>query len=195
MIVGNKFLDSPLQQSALNFAKEHHKGQYRKGSSRQYISHCMEVARILHKNGYSDEIIAAGLLHDTVEDTEVTLKDLERLFGEEVSNLVKNVSEDKSIGRPWLERKRMYVKSISNAPEGSVVISAADKLHNITETFQDWLKVGDAVFLKFNAGKNKQKWFYRSLSEIYTIRAFFFEDDSLLKMAQSIDNVLSKMEM
>lgn len=130
-----------------------------------------------------------------MEDTEVTLKDLERLFGEEVSNLVKNVSEDKSIGRPWLERKRMYVKSISNAPEGSVVISAADKLHNITETFQDWLKVGDAVFLKFNAGKNKQKWFYRSLSEIYTIRAFFFEDDSLLKMAQSIDNVLSKMEM
>lgn len=192
---GNKFLDSPLQQSALKFARNCHKGQYRKGSPRQYITHCMEVARILHKNGYSDEIVAAGLLHDTVEDTKASFEDLERLFGEKVSDLVKHVTEDRSLNLPWLERKVMYVKSISNAPEGSVAISAADKLHNITETFQDWLKVGDAVFLIFNADKENQKWFYRSLSEMYIIRGLFFENRSLLKIAQSINKVLAKMSM
>lgn len=190
-----EFLNTPLQESALKFAKNCHKGQYRKGTSRPYITHCMEVARILNKNGYSDEIVAAGLLHDTVEDTEASFEDLERLFGEEVSDLVKHVTEDKTLDLPWLERKVMYVKSISNAPEGSVAISAADKLHNITETFQNWLKVGDAVFLLFNADKENQKWFYRSLSEMYIVRGLFFENRSLLKIAQSINKVLAKMSM
>ena len=84
---------------------------------------------------------------------------------------------------------------LTDAPEGAVVISAADKLHNITETLEKWLKVGDAVFLVFNADKEKQKWFYRSLTEMYIIRGLFFENRALLKIAQSIRKVLVKMGM
>lgn len=195
MSVGKKFLESPKGESALKFAKESHKGQFRKGTRKPYINHCLEVARILHKHGYSEEIVIAGLLHDTVEDTEATLEDLERLFGEEVSNLVKYVTEDKSPSLSWNERKVMYIKMLTDAPEGAVVISAADKLHNITETLEQWLKVGDAVFLVFNADKENQKWFYRSLTEMYIIRGLFFENRALLKIAQSIRKVLVKMGM
>ena len=62
--VGKKFLNTPLGEHALRFAKECHKGQFRKGTTRPYITHCTEVARILHKHGYSEEIVIAGLLHD-----------------------------------------------------------------------------------------------------------------------------------
>ena len=192
---GKKFLNTPLEESALRFAKKNHKAQVRKGSVRPYITHCMEVARILHKNGYSEEIVVAGLLHDTVEDTEVTLEDLRRKYGEEISNLVKYVTEDKSPGLSWEKRKVMYIKNLTDAPEGSVVVSAADKLHNVTEMLQDWLKVGDAVFLRFSEGKEKQKWFHRSLTEMYFVRSLFFENNSLLKMTRSINKVLGKMGM
>lgn len=195
MSVGKKFLNTPLQESAYRFAKECHKGQFRKGSPRPYINHCTEVARILNKFGYSEEIIIAGLLHDTVEDTEVTLEDLRIGFGERVSNIVKYVTETKTPGLSWTERKVMYIKKLTDAPEASVVVSAADKLHNVTEMLQDWLKVGDAVFLRFSEGKEKQKWFHRSLTEMYFVRGLFFENNSLLKMTRSINKVLGKMGM
>ena len=195
MTVGKKFLNTPLQETAYRFAKECHKGQFRKGTPRPYINHCTEVARILNKFGYSEEIIVAGLLHDVVEDTEVTLEDLRREYGEEVSNLVKYVTEIRTPGLSWTKRKVMYIKNLTDAPEGSVAVSAADKLHNVTEMLQDWLKVGDAVFLRFSVGKEKQKWFHRSLSEVYFVRGLFFENRSLLTMAQSINKVLGKMGM
>jgi len=195
MTVGKKFLKTPLQESAYRFAMECHRGQFRKGSPRPYINHCTEVARILNKFGYSEEIVIAGLLHDTVEDTEVTLEDLRIGFGKEVSNLVNYVSEDKSPELSWTERKVGYIKKLTDAPEGAVVISAADKLHNITETLEEFLKVGDAVFLKFNSGKEDQKWFYRSLTEMYFVRSLFFENKSLMKMTRSINKVLGKMGM
>ena len=184
MSVGKKFLNTPLQESAYRFAKECHKGQFRKGSPRPYINHCTEVARILNKFGYSEEIIVAGLLHDTVEESEVTLEDLRIGFGQRVSDIVKYVTEDKSPGLSWEKRKVMYIKNLTDAPEGSV-----------TEMLQDWLKVGDAVFLRFSEGKEKQKWFHRSLTEMYFVRSLFFENNSLLKMTRSINKVLGKMGM
>ena len=195
MSAGKKFLKTPLQESAYKFAKECHKGQFRKGTPRPYINHCTEVARILNKFGYSEEIIIAGLLHDTVEDTEVTLEDLRIGFGERISNLVKHVTETRTPGVSWEKRKVMYIKNLTDAPEGSVAVSAADKLHNVTEMLQDWLKVGDAVFLRFSEGKEKQKWFHRSLTEMYFVRGLFFENKSLLKMTRSINKVLGKMGM
>ena len=192
---GKKFLKTPLQESAYRFAKECHKGQFRKGTPRPYINHCTEVARILNKFGYSEEIIVAGLLHDTVEESEVTLEDLRIGFGERISDIVKYVTEDKSPDLSWEKRKVMYIKNLTDAPESSVVVSAADKLHNVTEILQDWLKVGDAVFLRFSEGKEKQKWFYRSLTEMYFVRGLFFENKSLLKMTRSINKVLGKMGM
>tara|TARA_Y100000589_G_scaffold161681_1_gene153602 strand:+ start:1116 stop:1691 length:576 start_codon:yes stop_codon:yes gene_type:complete len=189
------FLETPIQKSAYKFAKDAHRGQVRKGSPRPYISHCMEVARIVNKHGYPEDYVIAALLHDTVEDTDVTLHDLKIEFGQEVANIVKCVTVEKNPKSTWIKRKVDYIKNLTDAPEGAVVVSAADKLHNITETFEKWLKVGDAVFLIFNADKEKQKWYYRSLTEMYFLRGLFFENKSLLKMARSINKVLGKMGM
>ena len=190
-----KFLETRIQQSALRFAKDAHRGQVRRGTKKPYVSHCMEVARILYKNGYSEECIVAGLLHDTVEDTEVTLDDIRIGFGEEVEKIVKYVTADMSPELSWTERKVRYIKNLTDAPEESIAVASADKLHNITETFEQWLKVGDSVFLIFNAGKKEQQWYYRSLTEMFFIRGLFFENKSLLKMTRSINKVLGKMGM
>ena len=190
-----KFLETRIQQSALRFAKLAHDGQVRKGTKKPYVSHCMEVARILHKNGYSEDCIVAGLLHDTVEDTDVTLNDIRNGFGEKVEKIVKYVTADMSPELSWTERKVRYIKNLTDAPEESIAVASADKLHNITETFEQWLKVGDAVFLIFNAGKKEQQWYYRSLTEMFFIRGLFFENKSLLKMTRSINKVLGKMGM
>ena len=190
-----KFLETRIQQSALRFAKDAHRGQVRRGTKKPYVSHCMEVARILYKNGYSEECIVAGLLHDTVEDTEVTLDDIRIGFGKEVEKIVKYVTEDMSPELSWTERKVRYIKNLTDAPEESIAVASADKLHNITETFEQWLKVGDSVFLIFNAGKKEQQWYYRSLTEMFFIRGLFFENKSLLKMTRSINKVLGKMGM
>lgn len=190
-----KFLETRIQQSALRFAKLAHDGQVRKGTKKPYVSHCMEVARILHKNGYSEDCIVAGLLHDTVEDTDVTLNDIRIGFGEKVEKIVKYVTADMSPELSWTERKVRYIKNLTDAPEESIAVASADKLHNITETFEQWLKVGDSVFLIFNAGKKEQQWYYRSLTEMFFIRGLFFENKSLLKMTRSINKVLGKMGM
>ena len=190
-----KFLETPTQQSALRFAKDAHKGQVRRGTKRPYINHCMEVARIIHKNGYPEEYVVAALLHDTVEDTEATLEDIRDKFGNDVVEIVKYVTADMSPNLTWSQRKIGYIKNLSDAPEGSIVVSAADKLHNITETFEQWIKVGDSVFLIFNAGKEQQKWYYRSLTDLYFVKSLFFDNRSLIKMTRSINKVLGKMGM
>ncbi len=201
----NDIIDSSYQKisskekkiiyESLVIAFNGHDGQMRK-SGEPYIYHPLEVARIVAKDIGLDYIsVAAAILHDTVEDTEVTLEDLRREYGEEVSNLVKYVTETRTPGLSWTKRKVMYIKNLTDAPEGSVVVSAADKLHNVTEILQDWLKVGDAVFLRFSEGKEKQKWFHRSLSEVYFVRGLFFENRYLLTMTQSINKVLGKMGM
>lgn len=195
MTEGKKFLDTVPQKEALEFSRRNRKNKFRKGTSRPYVNHCMEVARILHKNGYSEDTVIAGLLHDAVEDSETTLEDIETKFGKEVSETVKWITEDRIAIPLWIERKLDYIKRISNAPEAAVAVSVADNLHTITEVFQDWLKVGDAIFLKFDSDREKQKWYYRSLTEIYFIRGLFFENRGIMKMSRSITKVLGKMGM
>ena len=189
------FLKTPMQASAFRFAKECHRGQVRKGTSIPYITHPVEVAKIIYLYHFPEEYIIAALLHDTVEDTEATLEDLKVGFGEEVANIVKYVSEDKLPELSWSERKERYIDMLLNAPEGSVVVSAADKLHNIIDTLKDWSELGDSVFEKFNSGKEKQRWFYRSLTEVYLERGNSSGNEALMRMSKRINKILEKMGM
>lgn len=195
MYVGKLFKNNPRIIESYEYAKLHHKGQFRKGTSKPYINHCVEVASILFENGYSEDIVISGMLHDVVEDTKVTILDVEKKFGKKIANIIRNVSENKSSELSWSERKVKYLRRLTNTSEESIVVSAADKLHNITETFQEWLEIGDMVFEKFNAGKDSQKWFYRSLTDVYIIRGVFFKNDSIMKIARSINGILAKMGM
>jgi len=127
-----KQLFSPLLYKAAEFAAIKHEGQYRKHPVLKipYIVHPMGVACILLRAGYDDEVVAAGILHDVLEDCGITANELAERFSPRISKLVVQVSEmDKSLS--WAERKRLYCEELEKAEDEAVAIAAADHLHNL----------------------------------------------------------------
>lgn len=121
----------PLLKSALDWAAIWHKDQVRKYPDVQvpYVSHIAGVAAILSRHGFAEEVVAAGALHDVLEDCGVTFEVLTEKFGAEVATLVRHVSEeDKSLS--WEERKRAYLEHFSKKPWEAQAITLADKIDN-----------------------------------------------------------------
>jgi (p)ppGpp synthase/HD superfamily hydrolase len=90
---------SPLTRDALNFANERHAGQTRDLDDLPFVTHPVEVACLLHEAGYPDAVVAAGVLHDVLEDTDAERSELESRFGARVAELVDAVSDDPSRAR------------------------------------------------------------------------------------------------
>jgi (p)ppGpp synthase/HD superfamily hydrolase len=166
-------LDQPMDNGeqvdlidrAIEFAVEAHEHQKRKGTETAYIIHPFSVALILAKAGCSDEMIVAGILHDTVEDTPVQNETIREKFGETVASIVESCSEpDKT--RPWEERKEHTLRFLKNAPLPVRLVSCADKLHNLRTIARELNKIGDEVWVRFNRGKDEQKWYYESLVKV-----------------------------
>ncbi len=150
---------------AIEFSANAHLGYYRKGSNLPYITHPFEVAKILAKAVDPDKneaLISAGLLHDTVEDTAISLDDIRREFGEEVALLVASDSEDKS--KSWEERKQATIDFLRDQASLDMrLLACADKLANLRSIKEDYEKIGDAVWEIFARGKKKQAWYYRGI--------------------------------
>jgi (p)ppGpp synthase/HD superfamily hydrolase len=146
---------------AIVFAAKKHDGQKRKGTDIPYISHPMEVMAILIANGCSDTVIAAGILHDTLEDTETTGDEIRDLFGADVLKIVESESEDKS--KSWKERKQATIDELRTASLDTKMVCCADKLSNARSMYADLLECGDTLWDRFNAGKDDLKWYYRSI--------------------------------
>ena len=128
-----KFVErSPLTREALELASRWHEGQTRDIGDIPFVTHPVEVACLLHEAGYPDDVVAAGVLHEVLEDTEVTRADLERRFGERVSDLVAAVSEDPSI-EDEAERKAALRAQVTTAGEDAAAIFAADKISKTRE--------------------------------------------------------------
>jgi (p)ppGpp synthase/HD superfamily hydrolase len=123
---------SPLTRDALAFAAEHHAGQTRDIDGIPFVTHPVEVACLLHEAGYSDEVVAAGVLHDVLENTDVELPELEQRFGPRVAELVAAVSDDPSI-EDRAERKAALREQVAQAGECAAVIFAADKVSKARE--------------------------------------------------------------
>lgn len=151
-----------LIEKAINFAAQAHEGQYRKSTKIPYIAHSFAVGMLLQQVKCSAEVVAAGILHDTVEDTPVTVEVLVENFGEKIANLVQAASEqDKSL--PWKERKLHTIQSLLNASIEEIQIITADKLHNLSSIRQDLEVQGEGVWKRFNRGKKAQHWYYSSI--------------------------------
>lgn len=154
-----------MLEKAIAFAKEAHEGQVRKGTKRPFIVHPMEVLDILKTMTEDEEILCAGVLHDTIEDCNCVTKEmLEESFGERVADMVAGESEDKS--RTWMERKRATVERLKSAPEEICMIALADKLSNIRDIARDYPVVGDELWQRFRMkDKNIIGWYYRSVRD------------------------------
>lgn len=160
-----EFDGNNLINSAIEMAAKAHNGQCRKVSDIPYIVHPFEVAMILQENGIKKEVIAAGILHDTLEDTNVTPEDIKEKFGEEILRLVLGASEELEDRnrRPWKERKIHTIESVKNVSEDILCITCADKLSNIRSMIKDYNEKGEKLWSKFNAPYEEQKWYYENL--------------------------------
>ena len=123
---------SPLTRDALAFAATCHEGQTRELDGMPFVTHPVEVACLLHEAGYSDEVVAAGVLHDVLEDTEAELGDLEERFGPAVAWLVAAVSDDPSI-EDDAKRKAALREQVAEAGEHAAAVFAADKVSKARE--------------------------------------------------------------
>ena len=164
--------ENALISKAINFAVEKHSsvknpdgtiGQKRKGSNLPYIVHPIEVWQILRNNDCSVEAQVAGLLHDTLEDTNATPEEIKEAFGEEILSLVLTESEDKS--KTWKERKQHTIDALANDSIETMQVCCADKLSNCRAQLYDYKQIGDALFDRFNKQSTPelQAWYYKSI--------------------------------
>jgi (p)ppGpp synthase/HD superfamily hydrolase len=123
---------SPLTRDALEFARRWHAGQTRDLGSVPFVTHPVEVACLLHEAGFQDEVVAAGVLHEILEDTAVERGELESRFGPVVAALVAAVSDDPSI-EDAAERKAALRKQVAEAGTNAAAVFAADKLSKVRE--------------------------------------------------------------
>lgn len=149
-------------EAALRTASKAHEGQYRKNTNIPYITHPVAVGIILMKEGYDDQVVAAGILHDTVEDTDLDLQDIEAEFGPRIAEIVKGCSEpDKSL--PWEVRKKYTIQFLKTASMDIRAVACADKLHNVRTMINDFQQMGDKVWDKFKRGRKQQEWYYTNV--------------------------------
>lgn len=128
----DRFACLPIARAALEFASTRHATQCREVDGAPFIAHPLEVGRLLQREGQPDEVIAAGLLHDTLEKTATTRAELQHRFGTRVARLVESVSDDPSIG-DYESRKRELRDRVAHASSDTVAIFAADKISKVRE--------------------------------------------------------------
>ena len=158
---------------ALKVASKAHRDQTRKGTDIPYISHPVAVAMIVSKYTTDEDTIIASILHDILEDVEPSIyseADMRSDFGDKITDIVKDVSEDKIAGepeKPWTERKKGYLAHLNDVGnEKSLIVSTADKIHNLTDILEEYKKAGDGIWQKFNASKDDEMWFYSEFLKI-----------------------------
>lgn len=152
---------SKLIKKAKDIATKAHQGQVRKTDGSPYINHPLRVADILVANNFSAEIVAAGLVHDVVEDSSVTIDDIRKELGSGVADIVSVVSEDKSL--EWEDRKKQYAENLTRSSEGVKAVVVADKIHNLRDLIVTHQIMGSAIWEKFNRGKDKKMWFEKTV--------------------------------
>lgn len=156
---------------AIEFAARAHRGQFRKTTAVPYIVHPLAVAERLIGWGAAEPVVIAGLLHDTVEDTDVTLDEVARTFGDEVAALVAVVSEpDKAL--PWEARKEHTIAALRAGPADALTVACADKLDNLRSMRAALEAQGEAaLWSRFKRGREAQRWYHEQLAQVARERA------------------------
>lgn len=161
----------PLFERAAVFAAAAHQGTTRKGGRIPYLSHPVEAAAIVSEMTDDDDVIAAAVLHDVVEDTDVTLEDLSVYFGERIAGLVANESENKRRDLPpestWMIRKQEMIDFLrTKADRNAKILALADKLSNLRSIARDTAHYGDVFWDRFHQkDKKMHAWMYRQVAE------------------------------
>lgn len=148
-------------EEAIEVAAEAHQGQYRKGTRTPYITHPYAVGLILMEAGCPEAVIIGGILHDTVEDTDLTLDFIRERFGDAIADIVAGCSENKALR--WRARKTERIEALRAASPEVCTVTCADKLHNLRTIISEYDVIGDAVWDRFHGDVEDQAWYYCSV--------------------------------
>ncbi len=161
-------------EQAIKAASILHKDQVRKGEVPiPYVSHLYAVMLIAHDYTDDEEVLIACLLHDTLEDTDYTAKELQEDFGGYVREIVEGVTEpqdDADHQYSWKERKQRYAKRLRKAPEGSLIVAAADKIHNMRTIVEEYLDDHNRFMTEFGGSLDDRIEQYRDIHDLLNKR-------------------------
>ena len=166
----NKYLDTDLLDRAIIFAVNAHHNTERRGKGFPYIVHPMEAVEIVATITPDQELLAAAALHDTIEDTDVTVEQLRELFGERVAHLVQEESDQFTEGvseaDSWHDRKQAAIDRLAHASHDAKIVAMGDKLSNMRAIARDYKLKGDALWSIFHVtDKASHEWHYRGLAQ------------------------------
>jgi myo-inositol-1(or 4)-monophosphatase len=168
--MANQPLDTQLLDRAVIFAVHAHAGTERRGKGFPYIVHPMEAVAIVATMTSDQELLAAAALHDTVEDTDVTVERIRAEFGERVAALVEAESDryDDSIPEEasWHARKQAAIDRLTHASTDAKIVALGDKLSNMRAIARDYAEQGDAFWRLFHVtDRSEHEWHYRGLAD------------------------------
>lgn len=166
--MGNKYMDTALFDKAAQFAIRAHANSERRGKGFPYIIHPMEAAAIVSTITSDQELLAAAILHDVVEDTDVNVNEIEKEFGPRIAQLVASESdlvvEGKSEQESWRERKQYAIDRLAKSSHDAKIVAMGDKLSNLRAIARDYEKMGDELWKIFHAPHpSDHAWHYRGL--------------------------------
>lgn len=185
----NSPMNTDLVDKAIVFATQAHKGTERRGKGFPYIIHPLEAMAIVATITNDSELLAAAVLHDTIEDTEVTYDDIKREFGERIANLVAKETDVRTApdGRKltWQERKQRDMDNLRASSHDVKVVALGDKLSNMRAIARDYRTIGDDLWQIFRIkDKATHAWRYQGLRDALgeLSDTFAFQEfDSLVK--------------
>lgn len=169
--MANKYLDTSFVDKAIKFAVDAHANTERRGKGFPYVIHTLEAMEIVATITNDPELLAAAALHDTVEDTDVTVEQLQEVFGQRVASIVKSESDEFPEGinekDSWRSRKQIAINRIEHSSRDSKIVALGDKLSNMRAIARDYRKIGDDLWKIFHApgGKPDHEWHYRGLAD------------------------------
>lgn len=157
-------------EHAIRVASMLHRGQLRKGDgTTPFITHPFVMAFLLVQYTKDEDTIIAGILHDSIEDSDYSFEKLETEFGSRVKEMVCLLTECKhseKMHTSWIERKERYLKQMHQMDNETLLISAIDKFHNLHAMMYDYSYMGEDMWKRFNAPKDKRLWFYAEALKI-----------------------------
>ena len=168
--MANHPLDTTLIDEAIRFAVDAHAGTERRGKGFPYVIHVLEAMSIVATMTPDPEMLAAAALHDTVEDTDVTLDEIRERFGPRVASLVETETDiqlnEDSESRSWRRRKQAAIDRLAGASREAKMVALGDKLSNMRAIARDYRVQGDALWELFHApgGRDDHAWHYRGLA-------------------------------
>ena len=168
--MANKPLNTAILDRAIMFAVKAHTGTERRGKGYPYIIHPMEAVEIVATMTKDQELLAAAILHDTVEDTNVTVDQIREEFGDRVADLVASESDEMPVGVPeedsWHARKQAAIDRLSKASREAKIVAMGDKLSNMRAIARDYAEQGDKLWNLFHVKDRKShEWHYRGLAD------------------------------